>query len=82
MSSVLAMSAASASENQPKGLAVFTLIRGGVSAIDYESFINSRRCLREALPAWFSYDDVAFHEGNVAYDIQIHLRLIHADTPM
>jgi hypothetical protein len=68
------MSAASTADVQPKKLAVFTLVRGGESESDYESFISSRHCLRDSLPASFSYDDVVFHEGNVAVDMQNHLR--------
>eukprot|EP00966_Prymnesium_polylepis_P236046 5459029-Prymnesium_polylepis.1 len=53
-----------------KGLAVFTLVRGGFSEADYESFISSRRCLDDVMPAWFPYDHVAFHEGNVPAALQ------------
>ena len=68
---------ASAAEPQaaPAGLATFTLVRGGTSAAGYESFVNSRRCLREgAIPSWLIYDDIAFHEGNVPRDMQSMLR--------
>jgi|EP00966_Prymnesium_polylepis_P187235 hypothetical protein len=52
-------------------LAVFTLIRGGSSRADYESFISSRQCLRTmALPL---YDDLAFHEGNVPAQMMLEL---------
>ena len=63
-----------ASETHPAGLAVFTLIRGGPSKPEYESFINSRRCLRDAAPGWLQFDDIAFHEGNVPAELQIVLQ--------
>ena len=57
------------------GLAVFTLVRGGSSASSsaldaYETFVSSRRCLRDAMPPVLQYDNVAFHEGNVALGVQ------------
>eukprot|EP00966_Prymnesium_polylepis_P294492 6800699-Prymnesium_polylepis.2 len=57
-----------------KGLAVFTLVRGGPTTTDYETFINSRRCLRESMPDVIEYDDVAFHEGNVPQNMQLMLQ--------
>ena len=63
-----------ASETDPAGLAVFTLIRGGPSEPEYESFINTRRCLRETAPRWLQYDDIAFHEGNVPAELQVVLQ--------
>jgi hypothetical protein len=57
-----------------KVLAVFTLVRGGSSEADYESFVSSRRCLDDVMPAWFPNDHVAFHEGNVPNSLQLVLR--------
>eukprot|EP00966_Prymnesium_polylepis_P025059 577894-Prymnesium_polylepis.1 len=54
-------------------LAVFTLVRGGRSQSDFESFVNSRHCL-QILPSWIEYDDIAFHEGNVGFGMQQVLR--------
>ena len=56
------------------GLAAFTLVRGGAHDSDFTMYVNSRRCLREALPAVIEFDDVAFHEGNVPVDVQLRLR--------
>ena len=47
------------------GLVSFTVLRGGSLIGDYNSFINSRRCLRDVFPNWIHYDDVGFHDGNV-----------------
>ncbi|KAL1530192.1 hypothetical protein AB1Y20_001108 [Prymnesium parvum] len=60
-------------------LATFTLVRGGSSEGDYETLVNSRRCLRQALAAVIDYDDIAFHEGNVPLLIQRSLseRMYH-----
>jgi transglutaminase/protease-like cytokinesis protein 3 len=58
----------------PPGLVTFTLVRGGSSVSDFDSFVNSRRCLRDIMPNWFPYDDIAFHEGNVPRDVQTTLR--------
>jgi hypothetical protein len=66
--------AAPRASRSAKGLAVFTLVRGGPSEADYESFISSRRCLDDVMPAWVSYDSIAFHEGNVPHDLQLVLR--------
>ena len=56
-------------------LAVFTLVRGrGPSPSAYDTFVNSRRCLAAAMPAFFRYDDVAFHEGDIAVTVQDELR--------
>jgi hypothetical protein len=49
------------SAGDPPGLAVFTLVRGG----SFDMFVNSRRCLQDAMPSSIRYDDVAFHEGTV-----------------
>ena len=57
-----------------KGLAVFTLVRGGASAADYEMFINSRQCLLESMPTVIQYDDVAFHEGTGPQTMQLMLQ--------
>eukprot|EP00966_Prymnesium_polylepis_P084055 1945804-Prymnesium_polylepis.1 len=54
-------------ESGPQGLVVFTLIRGG-RGDSYEMYVNSRACLRKAVPAFVDYADVAFHEGNVGLD--------------
>ena len=67
--------AVAAAQNQPAGLAVFTLVRGGTSDTMFETFINSRHCLHEAMPSWLAYDNVVFHEGNVATDMQLMLQL-------
>eukprot|EP00966_Prymnesium_polylepis_P242691 5612513-Prymnesium_polylepis.2 len=57
-----------------KRLAVFTLVRGGSSEADYNSFVNSRRCLHETMPAWLVYDSIVFHEGNVPIEAQQMIR--------
>jgi hypothetical protein len=63
------------STGRPAGwLAAFTLVRGGADFGAYETFLNSRRCLRAALPAVIAYDDFAFHEGNVPSEVQLRLR--------
>ena len=54
-------------------LVAFTLVRGGPAAHDYDMFVNSRHCLRSAVPSVISYDNVAFHEG-VPIDRQLLLR--------
>ena len=54
--------------------AVFALVRGGPSLHSYETLVQSRRCLRDSLPAGFRYDNVVFHEGNVPLDVQTALR--------
>ncbi|KAL1502991.1 hypothetical protein AB1Y20_011061 [Prymnesium parvum] len=51
-------------------IVVFSLVRGGPSESSYESLVNSRRCLRSAMPLELSPDDVVFHEGNVPPRIQ------------
>ena len=74
---VAAMTAVTAPTTQTQtanGLVVFTLVRGGSSKADFDTFVHSRRCLREAMPAWSTYDDVAFHEGNVPLEVQRTLR--------
>ena len=68
------LDAAGASPTSAKGLAVFTLVRGGFSEADYESFVSSRLCLDAVMPAWVLYDHVAFHEGNVPPHLQLTLR--------
>ncbi len=55
------------------GLAAFTLLRGGSMEDSYEKFLASRRSLRDKLPDWVQYDDVAFHVGNVPLEIQFVL---------
>lgn len=62
-----------AQEGRP-GLVTFTLIRGGDAEGVFETFENSRACLRDVMPQGVQYDDVAFHEGNVPLDAQIALR--------
>eukprot|EP00966_Prymnesium_polylepis_P041352 959510-Prymnesium_polylepis.2 len=68
------------SEPDPAGrhedgtLVAFTLVRGGQVEQDYETFVDSRRCLRAALPAVLSYDYVAFHESNIPLTLQQTLR--------
>jgi hypothetical protein len=57
-------------ETLSKQLVVFTLVRGGSSESDYESFVNSRRCLDQVMPHTVAYDHVAFHEGNVPLAVQ------------
>eukprot|EP00966_Prymnesium_polylepis_P294339 6797370-Prymnesium_polylepis.1 len=59
--------------------AVFALVRGGSTAADYDSFINSRRCLRDSMPPAISYDDIVFHEGNIHPELQLNLqrKLVH-----
>ena len=74
LSVAVSVAVASPSETHPAGLAVFTLIRGGPFKAEYDSFINSRRCLREAAPGWLQFDDMAFHEGNVPAELQIVLQ--------
>jgi hypothetical protein len=56
-----------------RGLVAFTLIRGGPAEATYDMFVNSRRCLRTAMPAVIQYDNVAFHEGNVPGTIELLL---------
>jgi hypothetical protein len=56
-------------------LAVFTLVRGGSSLEVFESFVNSRNCLRQVLPSAIKYDEIAFHEGNVPSAVQRSLQL-------
>jgi|EP00966_Prymnesium_polylepis_P150565 hypothetical protein len=63
-----------AASEMPRGLVVFTLVRGGPSEADFDSFVHSRRCLHEAMPAGSAYDDVAFHEGNVPLEVRLTLR--------
>jgi hypothetical protein len=73
----IAAAAAPAYETpKASSLAVFTLVRGSSSEGEagLDSFIHSRRCLREAMPAWSTYDDIAFHEGNVPLEVQRALR--------
>jgi hypothetical protein len=53
-----------------RSLAVFTLVRGGPTEADYISFVNSRSCLNDAMPAGINYDDIAFYEGNVPLNVQ------------
>lgn len=55
-------------------LVVFTLVRGDQTEDNYISFINSRRCIRDAVGGAVVYDDVAFHEGNVAPEMQRRLQ--------
>ena len=69
-----AISAGHLADEPPTALATFTLVRGGSAESDYHGFIHSRRCLREALPSWFTYDNVAFHEGNVPAGVHETLR--------
>ena len=57
-------------QSRALSLVVFTLIRGGKSAEDYEDYIHSRRCLRKAVSGSIQYDDVAFQEGNAPFDVQ------------
>jgi hypothetical protein len=57
-----------------RGLVVFTLVRGGPSEGAYESFVNSRDCIRGAMPSEFIFDNVAFHEDNVPSHVQVALR--------
>ena len=59
----VAFDAIGAAPTLAKQLAVFTLVRGGSSEADYESFVSSRRCLNNVMPAWVSYEHVAFREG-------------------
>ena len=56
-----------------QGLVAFTLIRGD-RGDSYDMYVNSRACLRKAVPAFIDYADVAFHEGNVGLDVQMALR--------
>eukprot|EP00966_Prymnesium_polylepis_P281002 6492451-Prymnesium_polylepis.1 len=62
-------------DERPTGLVAFTLVRGGPTERDFLSFINSRRCLQDAMPSWLRYANVAFHEGNVPSQMQHALRL-------
>eukprot|EP00966_Prymnesium_polylepis_P235725 5451588-Prymnesium_polylepis.1 len=65
---------AESSEPNGRGLAVFTLLRGGTSIGAYDSFIHSRRCLRAAMPRVLEFDDIAFHAGDVPVELQPTLR--------
>lgn len=56
-----------------RSLAVFSLVRGGADVHQYVMFLNSRRCLRSVMPSVISYDNVAFHEGNVPQFVQREL---------
>eukprot|EP00966_Prymnesium_polylepis_P229621 5313086-Prymnesium_polylepis.1 len=62
-----------AAEIQRPDFAVFTLVRGGPLETDYDSFVNSRHCLREALPVAIEHDDIAFHDGNVQPEMQLRM---------
>lgn len=55
-------------------LATFTLIRGGSELHQYDTFMNSRICLRDVLAGVTEYDDIVFHEGDVPSSIQRALR--------
>jgi hypothetical protein len=71
---ITVLDAVGAQRTSAKGLAVFTLVRGGSSEAEFESFVSSRRCLEDVMPAWIVFDHVAFHEGNVPAELQHALR--------
>jgi hypothetical protein len=75
--SLLKMSSATPEEIARKhpSLVTFTLLRGGPTSADYELFTSSRRCLWDAVGDAVEYDDIAFHEGNVPFSVQLSLRL-------
>jgi hypothetical protein len=52
----------------------FSLLRGGSHREAYTSFVNSRECLHQVIPASLTHDDVAFHDGNVPIAIQRDLQ--------
>ena len=55
----------------PRGLAVFTLIRGGPSEATYKMFVSSRQCLQNVMPPMIQFDNVVFtEEGTVPPDMQ------------
>ena len=58
---------------QDELLCVFSHVRGELSRDKGAMLRNSRRCLREAMPSSAKYDDIAFHEGEVASDVQTRL---------
>ncbi|KAL1512046.1 hypothetical protein AB1Y20_005320 [Prymnesium parvum] len=71
--------AASARDLQPlftprATLAVFTLVRGGATERDLQTFVNSRLCLRDAMPAGVAYDNIAFLEHALPPRVQAALR--------
>eukprot|EP00966_Prymnesium_polylepis_P025830 595410-Prymnesium_polylepis.1 len=55
-------------------LVTYALIRGGADPAAFKSFIHSRHCLAQAMPAKVTYDDIAFHESGVQREIQLALR--------
>jgi hypothetical protein len=55
------------------GLVVFTLIRGGPREEAFDDFVESRRCLLDAMPTTIQYDNIAFHEVNVPTVVQSRL---------
>jgi hypothetical protein len=50
-------------------LVVFSLLRGGNTRGAYTAYVDSRECLAAALH-FTKYDDVAFHEGNIAAEMR------------
>ena len=64
---------ANAVPSRRPGLAVFTLVRGGPDEGAFDDFVESRRCLRDAMPTTIQYDNIAFHEGNVPTVVQSRL---------
>lgn len=85
---LVSVGATSLSEDSPsifslngRGLVTFALVRGGSDYNSYKTFMNSRACLREAVPPAIDYDDVAFHEGNIPADVQLKLKQFMCESP-
>lgn len=60
-------------DSEGAALCIFTLLRGGTSDYTCALFEQSRKCLREAIPSGIKYEQIAFHEGNLALDVQTRL---------
>ena len=60
-------------EREGSVLCIFTLLRGGTSDSPCAIFEQSRECLREAIPSGIDYEQIAFHKGHMASDVQLRL---------
>ena len=62
-------------ERQPWLLCVFAFVRG-IPDKEPSSLESSRRSLREVMPSGIDYDEIVFHEGNVASEAHLMLSFI------
>ncbi|KAL1508089.1 hypothetical protein AB1Y20_007682 [Prymnesium parvum] len=49
--------------------AIFTLVKGGTSARDFDTFLERNRCLARSLASSAMYDNIAFHDGSISNEV-------------